>query len=200
MWRRWVIALTLLCTAGSAADSEVSHSAFQEWLAVDGARVAAFARFEAMLTQEHVAEVVPNDGLWLVDRLSPECVSAPFVVPPESEWSNIAPTLRFIRDHVVPAIGPVRVVSAYRDDAFNTCIGGARRSAHRSYQALDLVPVAPDFSRADLIERLCEVHAREGAAARIGLGIYSGVRFHIDARGYRGWGGDHRGTSFPCNS
>lgn len=200
MWRRWVIALTLLCAAGSVAESEVSHSAFQEWLSGDDARAAAFARFETMLARERVADVVSNEGLWLVDRLSPECVSAPFVVPPESEWSNIAPTLRFIRDHVVPAIGPVRVVSAYRDDAFNTCIGGARRSAHRSYQALDLVPVAADITRADLIERLCELHAREGAGARIGMGIYSGVRFHIDARGYRGWGGDHRGTSFPCSS
>jgi uncharacterized protein YcbK (DUF882 family) len=120
------------------------------------------------------------------------------VVPPEQEWPNILGALRFIRDHVEPVIGEVRVVSAYRDEAFNACLGGAPASAHRTYHALDLAPVDAAVTRDVLIERLCAAHAREGPRAGIGLGVYGGVRFHVDARSYRGWGADHRASSFPC--
>jgi hypothetical protein len=34
----------------------------------------------------------------------------------------------------------------------------------------------------------------------MGLGIYAGRRFHIDARGFRGWGPDYHRTSFPCDA
>lgn len=134
----------------------------------------------------------------MVDRLRPQCVVSPYVIPPETEWRNIVGALSFIRDHVKPAIGDVRVVSAFRDEAFNACVGGAAESAHRSFYALDLVPLDNDVTRDVLIESLCTVHAAHGYRARIGLGIYGGVRFHVDARSYRGWGADHRSASFPC--
>lgn len=173
-------------------------SIFSEWRAADPARDQAFLRFEAMLVEEGVADVIPADDLWLVDQIRPHCAAEPFVQPPEDEWRNIVPALRFIRDHVKPAIGDVRVVSGYRDEAFNICIRGAARSAHRSYRALDLVPVDANVSRSDLIAELCPIHEGAGARDNIGLGIYSARRFHIDARGYRGWGHDHRGATFPC--
>lgn len=191
-----VMALTA-CTSGSAPSNE---AAFEGWLAADTSRVENFARFEAMLAREGVADVVPAHELWLTDRLAPECVVESFTSPPEDEWGNVVPALRFIRDHVEPAIGDVRVVSAYRDEAFNACIKGAPRSAHRAFHALDLVPVDRRISRGDLIETLCPIHAREGERAAVGLGIYSGQRFHIDARGFRGWGSDYRRATFPCDA
>jgi hypothetical protein len=151
-----------------------------------------------MLMEEGVADVIPAHELWLVDQIRPECSSEPFVQPPDDQWRNIVPTLRFIRDHVKPAIGEVRVTSGYRDDAFNTCIRGASRSAHRAYYALDLVPLDESVGRTELIALLCPIHESEGARAGVGLGIYSGRRFHIDARGYRGWGHDHHSVTFPC--
>ena len=151
-----------------------------------------------MLRDEGVSDVVPNYGLWMVDRRKPECLSGLFAVPPREAWRNIAPALRFVRDHVEPAIGPVRVASAYRDQRFNACVGGARASAHRAFYALDLVPADTRIGRKRLIETLCPLHLREGRRAHIGLGIYPARRFHIDARGYRRWGGDYHSGSSPC--
>lgn len=174
--------------------------AFAAWLAADPERTAAYQRFEALLTREGVADVVPMRELWLTDRIRAECVDEPFTAPPEAMWPHIVPALRFIRDYVEPAVGAVTVASGYRDEAFNACVHGASQSAHRGFYALDLVPLDWRVSRAKLIERLCPIHAREGARFGIGLGIYRARRFHIDAHGYRGWGEDFRRATFPCDA
>jgi hypothetical protein len=196
--RRWCVVIAgLLLVACSAPVND--RAAFDRWLSVDPSRSQSFARFEAMLASEGVADVVPSYELWLTDQIDQKCVAEPFVAPPEEVWLRIVSSLRFIRDHVEPAIGDVRVVSAYRDEVFNTCVRGAPRSAHREYFALDLVPVDRTISRAMLIRTLCPIHNDQGAAAQIGLGIYSGQRFHIDARGFRGWGADYHRATFPCD-
>ena len=189
-----VAALAVACAQPVATDADT----FQRWLAADPARAPAFARFEAMLAREGVAGVIESRELWLTDRLAPECVVEPFTMPPEEFWPRIVPALRFIRDYVKPAIGDVAVASSYRDDALNTCVHGASQSAHRNFDALDLVPVDDAVSREQLIGALCPIHAREGRRFGIGLGIYRARRFHIDARGYRGWGEDFHGATFPC--
>jgi uncharacterized protein YcbK (DUF882 family) len=99
----------------------------------------------------------------------------------------MAKTLRFIRDHVVPAVGPVEAVSGYRNPALNACAHGAPGSAHQGYFALDLVPLRA-LDRHQLFARLCPMHARYGEAARVGLGFYAFTRFHIDTNGFRRWG------------
>lgn len=191
-----VAALAVACAQPVATDADT----FQRWLAADPARAPAFARFEAMLAREGVAGVIESRELWLTDRLAPECVVEPFTMPPEEFWPRIVPALRFMRDHVKPAVGEVTVASGYRDEAFNRCVEGASRSAHLQYQALDLLPLDPAVSREDLIALLCPIHAREGRRFGIGLGIYQARRFHIDARGYRGWGEDFHASTFPCAS
>ncbi|MGE3867179.1 MAG: D-Ala-D-Ala carboxypeptidase family metallohydrolase, partial [Hyphomonadaceae bacterium] len=87
----------------------------------------------------------------------------------------------------------------YRDDALNACAGGARRSAHRAFYAADLIPVQT-IEKATLARALCAAHARLGAAGGIGLGFYSGMRFHVDAKGLRTWGVDGRSASSPCRA
>ena len=195
VFRNLLLAVAVMIAANVPAQGA---SIFDDWRSATPARAEAFARFEAMLVEEGVADVIPAHELWLVDQIRPQCVREPFVQPPEEEWRNIVPALRFIRDHVKPAVGDVRVMSGYRDEAFNTCIRGATRSAHRSFQALDVVPADENISRADLIALLCPIHQADGLRDGIGLGIYSARRFHIDARSYRGWGHDHRGATFPC--
>jgi hypothetical protein len=197
---RWVVCLAaMLVAACSLLPPANDQTAFERWLAADVSRTDSFARFEALLTREGVSGVVPSYELWLTDQINRECVVEPFTAPPESAWLHIVPALRFIRDHVEPAIGDVRVASAYRDEAFNICVRGAPRSAHRDYYALDLVPVESGVSRTRLIETLCPIHAREGAGRQIGMGIYQARRFHIDARGFRGWGEDFHRATFPCD-
>lgn len=173
---------------------------FSRWLAEDAGRGERFARFEAALRGAGVSDVVPVYDLWMMDRLRRRCMRALFIEPPEVSWGNIVTTLRFIRDHVEPAVGDVRVVSGYRDETFNVCVGGAPASAHRGFYALDLIPMNPRVMRATLINRLCSIHAREGPSRQVGLGIYRARRFHIDTRRYRGWGHDFRGATFPCTN
>lgn len=206
MIQRWAMAsivavlYALLLASCTWQSPPTDQRAFENWLAADPSRLPALARFEVMLEREGVANVLPARELWLTDRLAPECVVEPFVVPPENYWPHIVPTLRFLRDYVKPAIGDVSVASGYRDPAFNACVRGARRSAHRGFHALDLVPRDPLVTRARLVETLCPLHAREGARFDIGLGIYDARRFHIDATRYRRWGADFRAASSPCAS
>lgn len=200
MKRSLAIAVLLLAACVSPLRPIATEREFVGWVGEDQRRADTFARFEALLRRENVAGVLPAYDLWIVDRLRARCVQAPFVEPPEELWPNIVATLRFVRDHVEPAIGEVRAVSGFRDEAFNACVGGAPASAHRQFYAVDLVPLDRRVSRETLIERLCVVHAREGPAGNVGLGIYRARRFHIDTRRYRGWGADHRAASFPCAS
>ncbi|MBI1187395.1 MAG: hypothetical protein GC206_08725 [Alphaproteobacteria bacterium] len=198
MRRSALAALCLLVAIGCGGPAPSEETRFRAWLAENSARGAAFSRFEALLAESGVASVVPNHQLWRVDQLRAACADTAFQQPPERLWRNIVPTLRYIRDHVRPALGSLQVVSGYRSQAFNACIEGASRSAHLDFAALDLESVDRAVTRDVLIARLCPLHARGGAAGRIGLGIYAGRRFHLDARGHRGWGSDHRRASFPC--
>lgn len=192
------IALALLIASCSLAPASEPQDEFEAWLVASPARAQEFQRFEAMLERDGVSGVVPNRELWLTDRLNPECVVEPYTMPPEEFWPRIVPALRYIRDYVKPAVGDVSVASAYRDEAFNACVRGATRSAHRGFYALDLVPRDAGMTRERLIEILCPIHAQDGARFSIGMGIYSARRFHIDAHGYRGWGEDFHAATFPC--
>lgn len=196
--RAIVVGSCALLLNGCALPPPDSEAAFQRWLGAVPDRAAAFARFEEMLKREAVASVVSNYELWLSDRLARECVVEPFTMPPEEIWTNIVPALHFIRDYVKPAIGEVTVASGYRDPQFNDCVGGAPQSAHRGFHALDLLPVDRKVTRRRLIEALCPIHAAEGPANRVGMGIYRARRFHVDGLRYRGWGEDHHAATFPC--
>ena len=154
--------------------------------------------FEAWQQAAGVAGVLPT---WQVIRTASmwrECGGAPFEVPPASFWPDMVKTLRFIRDEVRPAVGPVEAVSGYRNPALNACARGSQRSAHLDFFALDLVPLQP-LSRRQLFERLCPMHSTSGAASDVGLGFYSFSRFHIDTRGFRRWGSTGpNGNESPC--
>ena len=154
--------------------------------------------FEAWQQAAGVANVLPT---WQVVRTASmwrECGGHPFEVPPASFWPDMVKTLRFIRDHVRPAVGPVEAVSGYRSPALNACARGSQRSAHLDFFAIDLVPQQP-LTRRQLFERICPVHAAHGRAANVGLGFYTFTRFHIDTRSFRRWGSaGPRGNESPC--
>jgi hypothetical protein len=154
--------------------------------------------FEAWQQAAGVSGVLPT---WQVIRTASmwrECNGPPFEVPPAHFWPDMVKTLRFIRDHVRPTLGPVEAVSGYRNPALNNCARGAARSAHLDFFALDLVPVQP-LTRRQLFERLCPLHSAHGAASSVGLGFYSFSRFHVDTRGFRRWGSaGPQGNESPC--
>ena len=171
---------------------------FNAWLDRSPAHRAEVAAFDRRLAAEGVAGIVPT---WQLVRTSSswrQCAAEPFEVAPADKWDHIVDTLKFVRDEVVPAIGKVEALSAYRNEQLNACSAGAPKSAHRLFFALDLTPVAPQVTRAGMVRSICAAHARKGRDYDAGLGFYSGRRFHVDSNGFRKWGPDGRGASSPC--
>ena len=191
---RWLAALALgLPASGAQAEPD-----FRSWLQHDPARPAEVAAFAAYLQQAGVGDVLPAEELLRNATSWQDCRLAwPYSMPPRPLWPHIVPTLKFVRDEVVPRIGAVHVESGYREPKLNACAHGAPKSAHAQFYALDLLP-AKAVTQTELITAICKVHRERGKAFNIGLGFYGGVRFHVDARGFRRWGSDnHSGTS-PC--
>lgn len=167
------------------------------WLAQNPDERAKVIAFDDYLREQGVSGVVPDWELLRTASMWKDCNGPRFEVAPAAEWEHLARTLRYVRDDVVPAIGPVQAVSGYRDDALNKCARGAPESAHRHFYAVDLVPVRP-IGRAGLIRSMCAVHQERGREYDIGLGFYNGVRFHVDSKSFRRWGPDGSGATSPC--
>lgn len=162
---------------------------YRRWYMGAPWRPASVRSFNNYLVQNGVGGVVPTWQLLRTATSWRRCGGEPFEVPPASEWPHIVQTLRYIYHQVIPAVGPVEPVSAYRNPLLNVCAGGAAESAHKHYSAIDLVPLRPT-NREQLIHTLCAVHARGGNAYHVGLGFYSYLRFHVDTTKYRRWGAD----------
>lgn len=202
MQRNLVLLLALLLAPARATAQELpvgqGQAEYSAWLASSPAVRGSVLSFESWQAAAGVAHVLPT---WQVIRTASmwrECNGPPFEVPPPQHWPSMVQTLRFIRDHVRPALGPVEAVSGYRNPALNACARGSQRSAHLDYYALDLIPVTP-IDRGELFRRLCAVHARAGQPSEVGLGFYTFQRFHIDTRGFRRWGSaGPAGNESPC--
>ena len=182
------------------------EAAFARWLEEEPERGDAFLALERFLEDEGVADIVPAWQLARVDAFyAARCDISPFAIPPEDLWRNVVPALRLVRDEVVPVTGPVQVLSSWRSPATNVCARGASRSNHLDFAALDLV--TQDRRRgADFYALLCEMQQAAGADSGMGLGAYidpadpgaASGRFHIDAEGFRRWGGDYTSRTDPC--
>ena len=160
---------------------------YRAWYARASWRRDYVRTFHDYLTQQGVAGVVPTWQLLRTATSWRKCGSEPFEVPPVHEWPHLVQTLRYIHYYVIPAIGPVEPVSGYRNPHLNVCAGGAPESAHKSYSAIDLVPLRPT-TREQLMRTLCAVHSREGGNYGVGLGFYAFLRFHVDTTKFRRWG------------
>jgi hypothetical protein len=196
-------ALIALIVAAPAPTQQVaegqSHADYLAWLAGSPAARAQVISFKTYLDMKHVDDVIPIWQLVRTASMWRECGGPRFEVAPFTEWEHIAKTLAFIRDHVEPVVGEVEAMSGYRNAALNQCSGGAPASAHRHFFALDLVPLRLT-ARPGMIRSLCKIHGWRGHPFDIGLGFYSGLRFHVDSKGFRKWGPDGKGATSPCNS
>ena len=190
----------LVATPAAAQEMPVGQgeAEYQAWLASSPGVRGQVLSFEAWQDAAGVRGVLPSWQLLRTASMWRECGGKPFEVPPHTFWPDMVRTLRYIRDHVRPAVGPVEAVSGYRNPALNACARGSGRSAHLDFFALDLVPLQP-ISRRELFNRICPAHARSGRAAEAGLGFYTFLRFHIDTRGFRRWGSaGPMGNESPC--
>jgi hypothetical protein len=166
---------------------------YRNWYLSSPAHSGQVKAFNDYLTTYQVSGIVPT---WQLLRTASDwykCGAPAFEVPPTEDWPNLVQTLRYIRDEVIPTLGPVEPVSVYRNPLLNQCAGGAQESAHRFMQAVDMVPLRP-ITRDQMIAALCAIHARTGQGYGVGLGFYVGLRFHVDSRKFRTWGVNDEGA------
>ena len=162
-----------------------TRDAFQGWMLINGAekQVTEAGRY---FTEKGVERKLP---LYLVLlqgtdwQLSEKSL---FVLPDRKHWDNMIRTVRLIETEVIPVIGELVPVSGERSEEYNAIAGGAPSSKHLIFCAIDLVPEG-DITRKELHRKLIEIHNRIGQKHDMGLGLYSGVRFHIDTCGFRRW-------------
>jgi hypothetical protein len=171
---------------------------FETWASRSPANLRQVSAFRGYLAAQGLESVVP---LWQLTRTSSswsECGAEPFEVPPTDRWEHIVKTLKFVRDDVIPRVGKVEPLSAYRNEGLNACSDGAPKSAHREFFAIDLTPVNKALDRTAMIRSVCQAHARDGQAYNVGLGFYTGRRFHVDSSSFRRWGSNGKGATSPC--
>lgn len=162
---------------------------YRSWYLAAPWRAGQVKQFNDYLAAAGVAGVVPTWQLLRTATSWSECGGQPFEIAPAQEWPHMIQTLRYIRDHVIPLIGPVEPVSAYRNPVLNVCAGGAPQSAHMLDSAVDMVPLKP-IDRVTLMRTLCGPHSAHGAAYGAGLGFYAFMRFHVDSTKFRRWNMD----------
>lgn len=78
---------------------------FETWRG--GPAQAKVAAIEAYFARDKVGDVLPLADILRSDARWRTCPSAaPFAVPPSAHWPAMAKTLRYLREHLVPAFGP----------------------------------------------------------------------------------------------
>jgi hypothetical protein len=184
-------------TAGANRPDGQDHADYLAWLARSPDARAKVIAFNTFLEGQDVDAVLPTWQLLRTASMWRQCNGPRFEVAPFTEWQHIATTLSFVKNHVEPVIGGVEAVSGYRNGELNECSGGARTSAHRHFYALDLVPQR-ELGRSAMIRSICSIHQFRGAQYDIGLGFYTGLRFHVDSKGFRRWGSNGDGGTSPC--
>ncbi|WP_299772510.1 N-acetylmuramoyl-L-alanine amidase [uncultured Tateyamaria sp.] len=102
-------------------------------------------------------------------------------LPPKTLWNNVVSTVLML-DEIRHQLGaPIRVLSGYRNDAYNSCISGAANSYHKQFMAMDFTAAAgtPEIWRR-IAARIRASDARYAG----GIGKYISSNFvHIDTRG-----------------
>ncbi|CAM3070988.1 D-Ala-D-Ala carboxypeptidase family metallohydrolase [Vibrio rarus] len=166
-----------------------TRAAFRGWMLMNGAqdRVNEIAQ---QLKDAGVTEVplktMPLHLILLQGTNWAMNGTSVFTVPERKLVPNMVRTVKFIQQHVEPVLGPLVPVSGDRTQYYNQTSGGATKSKHLSFCALDLVPINP-LTREELHKKLWSIYKSVGKEHNMGMGLYSGVRFHIDTCGYRHW-------------
>jgi hypothetical protein len=145
-----------------------------------------FNELVAFLAKEGVERVVDPEELVRQGTDWKSLKVAPFVIPPKEYWPRIVPVLKFIDRELKPAMGEFEVMSGYRTPSYNKSAGGAKNSRHQYFEALDLQPKR-SLTRAETHALLDPIWRAKGKAYNLGLGLYGGVRFHVDTYRYRTW-------------
>lgn len=128
--------------------------------------------------------------------ITPEAVTrmrkapgSPYAIPPREWWPRMLPTITEIFMPIRQAMGVPLVVGGYRPPDYNEAVGGAEKSQHQAFSALD-IKVAKDHSTVERRRQLAElagaIYKNRGKDLRMGFGVYGYPRpgnIHVDT----GW-------------
>lgn len=162
----------------AAADCDNLERAFAN-LPADGFDLA---RFEALIEGLNLRHFLPAEFLYLGASHQGTGRSAGLnSLPPEDLWPNIVASALML-DEIRHQLGaPVRVLSCYRNAAYNRAIGGAAQSLHMRFNAIDW---ACDSGTPDHWCRIAQQVRASDARFSGGVGRYPGF-VHIDTRGHQ---------------
>lgn len=187
-------AVLILAASGFVYAAQAER--FSEWAAIPS-NSSSMTNFKHYLAKHGVspASLPPDIQLFRTasDWKNPPCYGPEFEVAPESHWEAAASTFKLLNKLQVEGIlGEYEIASAYRNEALNECVHGAKKSTHKTSYAIDIV-VASDIGPA-----ICNYWKTKGQEDNMGLSRYSSGRIHIDVQRYRTWGDDHTSKTSFC--
>ncbi|MEM7180892.1 MAG: D-Ala-D-Ala carboxypeptidase family metallohydrolase [Spirochaetota bacterium] len=147
-----------------------------------------YYKIKKFFRSKKVVRVVPMHQLFRQGTEWRERQMPAFALPPSKYWKNMVLTLKFLRKEVIPKFGQISIRSGFRSKEYNALAGGVRRSKHLKFCAVDILLVKK-VSQRKLHKTLLQIWKKKGKKYNLGLGLYPGVRFHIDTCGYRRWKG-----------
>ena len=191
-----------------AAPQAAYPTEFQAWLTANPDQAPKFEALKTYLAREGVAHVLPLWQLIQTETVeaAAKCEIDGFAVPPQDIWPTMVPTLRLVKQEIVPLLGPVKVLSSFRTNAANRCSSGAPESPHKRYSALDLA-VVNEMPQKEMFGKLCKHWDALSPRWGYGLGAYytryqPGLnkegRFHVDTMGRRTWGFGYGAYTSHC--
>jgi N-acetylmuramoyl-L-alanine amidase len=138
-----------------------------------------FAAFEAFIRSLGLRHFTPTEFLFLGASNDSGPCKGLNSLPPRSLWGNIANSAQML-DAIRAELGaPVRILSCYRNEPYNSCISGAGGSLHKRFNAIDwrCTTGTPTQWR-DVARRVRSSNSRFMG----GIGTYSSF-VHTDTRG-----------------
>lgn len=174
---------------------------FEQWKATQDAQL--IAEYEQFF-QAKVKQVPTLYELTLNSHpLSEACQQHRFSLPPKKLWSNLVAPLQLIEQLQQEGyFANYKIVSVYRSQEANSCVHGAKASKHLNNFAVDFQTLdryqKPYANHDQIDQKLCQFWHQKGKKYRMGLGLYSKQRFHLDTQGYRTWGIGFKSVSSPC--
>lgn len=158
--------------AANAGEARLARRAPRDWPHYD-----AFVRFIDSLGLKHFSA----DEFLVSGASNERRGSACFgknTEPPKRLWANMSATA-LVLDWLRERLGaPIAITSAYRSPAYNACIGGATRSQHKDFRAVDFS--VQGLSSREVAWELRRLRDDEGQFNG-GIGLYD-TFVHLDTR------------------
>lgn len=106
----------------------------------------------------------------LANGTGPELEPAPMPL-----WPNAIRTLHVL-EWLRSLIGPIEILSGYRDPEYNKAVGGESKSVHMLFNAFDI------RSKTHSPKQMRSLLLKHSEAKKMGLGLYA-TFLHVDTRG-----------------